>query len=82
MKCLIIYGTETNTSERAAKNLQSALSKAFPSDELVGPVGGNKSTDFADIATYDAVVVATSSYGDGDAPSNYDKVSFCIPSGE
>lgn len=73
-KILFLYGTETNTAERAANHLVKQLKFSLKDVTIEGPLAGNKMTDFEEIKKYDAVLIATSSYGDGDAPSCYDKV--------
>ena len=73
-KVLFLYGTETNTAERAAGHLVKQLKSSLKGVEIDGPTAGNKMTDFEEISKYDAVLIATSSYGDGDAPSSFDKV--------
>ncbi|GMH56825.1 hypothetical protein TL16_g03620 [Triparma laevis f. inornata] len=72
-KVLFLYGTETNTAERAANHLVKQLKFSLKDVTIEGPLAGNKMTDFEEIKKYDAVLIATSSYGDGDAPSCYDK---------
>ncbi|GMH99093.1 hypothetical protein TrST_g8334 [Triparma strigata] len=72
-KVLFLYGTETNTAERAAGHLVKQLKSSLKGVEIDGPTAGNKMTDFEEISKYDAVLIATSSYGDGDAPSSFDK---------
>ena len=72
-KVCVIFGTESGGSERHAKRLSKAwtgvdfdASKDFMSGDAAAKKGLG-----ALAAAYDFLVVVTSSYGDGDPPSNY-----------
>ena len=72
-KVCVIFGTESGGSERHAKRLSKAwtgvdfdASKDFMSGDAAAKKGLG-----ALGAAYDFLVVVTSSYGDGDPPSNY-----------
>jgi len=70
-----IYGSESGNSERRLKAMSAAWPKisgvAFSSGDIyAGQVAAAKGLD-AIAASYDVIVICTSSYGDGDAPDNY-----------
>lgn len=77
-RVIVVWGSETNQCHNEMKELV----KAWKSDgkiEVVKFIQGDVAADeFSDInsSNYDAIVVGTSSYGDGDAPSGYGKFLY------
>ena len=73
-KVCVIFGTESGGSERHAKRLSKAWTSGVTFDGKKDFMSGDAAAKrglgaIAD--AYDFLVVVTSSYGDGDPPSNY-----------
>ena len=74
MKVVCIHGTESGGSERHAKRLSKSWPKAN-FDQSKDFMSGNDAASVgleALAAKYDAFVIVSSSYGDGDPPSNFE----------
>ena len=72
-----IYGSESGNSERRLKTLAKAWPDAkgvefSKADIMSGDDAASKGLE-ALASTYDVIVIAASSYGDGDAPDNFVK---------
>ena len=73
-KVVCIHGTESGGSERHAKRLSKSWPKAN-FDQSKDFMSGNDAASIgleALAAKYDAFVIVSSSYGDGDPPSNFE----------
>ena len=73
-KVVCIHGTESGGSERHAKRLSKSWPKAN-FDQSKDFMSGNDAASVgleALAAKYDAFVIVSSSYGDGDPPSNFE----------
>ena len=72
----VIFGTESGGSERHAKRISKTWTEGIAfsqtSDFMSGDAAAKKGLE-ALASDYDFLVVVTSSYGDGDPPSNYTK---------
>merc|ERR1719390_433040 len=74
VKVICIHGTESGGSERHAKRLSKSWPKAS-FDQSKDFMSGNDAASVgleALAAKYDAFVIVSSSYGDGDPPSNFE----------
>ena len=74
VKVICIHGTESGGSERHAKRLSKSWPKAN-FDQSKDFMSGNDAASIgleALAAKYDAFVIVSSSYGDGDPPSNFE----------
>lgn len=77
-RILAVYGTEMGSTKVEAKKIVEAWEKKNLAVEMLE---GNQAADVFDTITpekYDLLVVFTSSYGDGDAPSGYGKFFYKI----
>jgi len=78
-RVLVVYGSETGGTK---ENVLSIVSdwKATTNFNVTCLTGNEAAGKFDTITTdnYDFLVVATSSYGDGDAPANYGKFLYCL----
>merc|ERR1712232_77574 len=77
-RVIVVWGSETNQSYNEMKELVKAW-KADGKIDVVQFLQGDAAAEvFSDInsSNYDAIVVGTSSYGDGDAPSGYGKFLY------
>ena len=73
-KALIVYGSESGTAEKAIKEL-AAQWKKDGNWTVVDVIDGNAAAKQGLetlAANHDAIVIATSSFRQGDAPYNYD----------
>ena len=71
-KALVVYGSESGTAEKAIKEL-AAKWKAAGAWTVVDVIDGNAAAKqgLATLAaTHDAIIIATSSFRQGDAPYN------------
>lgn len=70
---LVVYGTETGTAKQGITKIAKRLG-ANGSTEIVGTVDGNSVGNLKDLKDKcDVLLVATSSFGEGDPPGNYGK---------
>ena len=77
-RILAVYGTEMGSTKVEAKKIVETWENNNLSVEFLE---GNEAADIFDTITpekYDLLVVFTSSYGDGDAPSGYGKFLYKI----
>ena len=84
-KVCVIFGTESGGSERHAKRLSKAWTSGVSFDGKKDFMSGDAAAKrglgaIAD--AYDFLVVVTSSYGDGDPPSNYARFLTALYSAE
>ena len=73
-RALVVFGSESGTAEKAIKEL-AAQWKAAGNWQVVDVIDGNAAAKQGLetlAANHDAIVVATSSFRQGDAPYNYD----------
>uniref|UniRef100_A0A7S0GLY9 Flavodoxin-like domain-containing protein n=1 Tax=Proboscia inermis TaxID=420281 RepID=A0A7S0GLY9_9STRA len=79
-RCLVVYGSETNQSKNILKeivdNWQGSDALKFASFELLQ--GDDAAAKFDDInaSNYEFILVGTSSYGEGEAPSGFGKFLY------
>lgn len=73
-RMLVIYGSETGNTERVVRKMADSWRKrgvVSTVDLYDGNTLAHEVEDLASLATsYDVLIVATSSFGDGDPPSN------------
>ena len=85
MRILIVYGSETGCSEGAVKKLAKkwSASKSASKFKIVDSINGDAAGDRFDTIKddYDMLVVATSSFGEGDAPNGYGKFLYQLQQG-
>ena len=73
-RALVVFGSESGTAEKAIKEL-AAQWKAASNWQVVDVIDGNAAAKqgLATLSTnHDAIIIATSSFRQGDAPFNYD----------
>ena len=73
-RALVVFGSESGTAEKAIKEL-AAQWKAAGNWQVVDVIDGNAAAKqgLATLSTnHDAIIIATSSFRQGDAPYNYD----------
>ena len=73
-KALVVYGSESGTAEKAIKELAAQWKKAN-NRTVVDVIDGNAAAKqgLETLASnHDAIIIATSSFRQGDAPYNYD----------
>jgi len=77
---LVVYGSETGTAKSAIKEIIGDWKKSCPTITC-SLKSGNEAAAMWDTVTssaYQYIIVATSSYGDGDPPSGYEKFLFAV----
>lgn len=74
-RILIVYGSQTKSCERIVKKTLTAKFQELGSvDVFEGNTLMHETEDLQNLATkYDALIVCTSSFGDGDPPDNYNE---------
>ena len=79
-RVLVVYGSETGQTkdaiQKVVKDWSSAAGNKF---KVVNTLEGDKAADEWETITssnYDFILVSTSSYGDGDAPSGFGKFLY------
>ena len=68
-RVLVVYGSETGQSKESITSICKKWKSTYASMEVTGPMEGDKAADiFESIMKekYDYLLVATSSYGDGE----------------
>lgn len=78
LRVLCVYGTESGTSQRAIIELTAKWKeKAGDAFEIIGPKDGNAASTLEALhEKCDVLIVATSSYNEGDPPDNFMQL-FC-----
>ena len=79
-RVLVVYGTESGTAKRSITKVAARWKSAV---NVVKIVEGNAvARGFATLKDdYDVVVIATSSFGEGDPPSNYASLLLALTKG-
>mmetsp|Transcript_8456 Transcript_8456/g.21738 ORF Transcript_8456/g.21738 Transcript_8456/m.21738 type:complete len:236 (+) Transcript_8456:80-787(+) len=76
VRVLVVYGSQTGNTEKVIKMLMRKWDVADAKFKVEGVQEGNE-VDVEEVDSlperYDVIVVATSSYGEGDPPDNYGK---------
>lgn len=78
-RVLVVYGSETGQSKESITAICKTWKSTHPSMKVTGPMEGDKAAESFESITkekYDYLLVATSSYGDGDCPSGYGKFLY------
>jgi len=79
-RVLIVWGSETNQTQNLMQHVAKDWKENYGKDfEVLKIIEGNAaSKEFEDInsSNYDMLVIGSSSYGDGDAPSGFGKFLF------
>jgi len=78
-RVLVVYGSETNQTKLAMTDVVDAWKEEGVSDFEVELIEGDKAAEkFEEINSshYDFLLIGTSSYGEGDAPSGFGKFMY------
>lgn len=78
-RVLVVYGSETNQTKMAMTDVVDAWKEEKSSDFEVELLEGDKAAEkFEEInsSNYDFLLIGTSSYGEGDAPSGFGKFLY------
>jgi sulfite reductase alpha subunit-like flavoprotein len=85
LRVLVVYGSESGNAERAAEKLAASWAAKAESNVKVDPqaiCGNDASKRFDSLKDdYDVLIILTSSFGEGEAPSNYEKFLLMLAKG-
>ena len=82
VRVLVVYGTETGTAKGAVVKMAKSLAKQSGDIEIVDTLEGNSVPALATLSEkYDMLLVATSSFGEGDPPSNFAALLLALTKG-
>ncbi|CAK0837742.1 unnamed protein product [Prorocentrum cordatum] len=84
LRTLLVYGSESGNARRAAQKLAASWaakgsSVKVDADAICGNDAAKKFDSLKE--DYDVLVILTSSFGEGEAPSNYDKFLLALAKG-
>jgi len=85
LRVLVVYGSESGNAEHAAQKLVATWAAKKGTNVTVDPeaiCGGDAAKRFDSLKDdYDVLIVLTSSFGEGEAPSNYEKFLLMLAKG-
>jgi sulfite reductase alpha subunit-like flavoprotein len=85
LRVLVVYGSESGNAERAAEKLAASWAAKAESKVKVDPqamCGNDAAKRFDSLKDdHDVLIILTSSFGEGEAPANYEKFLLMLAKG-